>query len=83
MASDRRSGAASPELADLRGRRLVTLSESAEDRRLAVERVKVLTGGDTISARQLYGQPFTFRPSHTIVLVTNHRPRVGDDGTAI
>jgi P4 family phage/plasmid primase-like protien len=45
--------------------------------------VKVLTGGDTISARQLYGQPFTFRPSHTVLLVTNHRPRVGDEGEAV
>ena len=83
LTGTRRAGGASPELADLRGRRLVTVSESREDARLSVERVKVLTGGDPITARYLYRQPFTFQPSHTIVLQTNHRPRVRDDGHAI
>ena len=56
-----RPGAATPDVADLRGRRLVTVAETREDGRLAAERVKALTGGDPITARHLYGQPFTFR----------------------
>lgn len=78
-----RPGAATPDVADLRGRRLVTVAETREDGRLAAERVKALTGGDPIIARHLYGQPFTFQPSHTTWLLTNHRPRVDDDGDAI
>lgn len=78
-----RGSGATPDLAALRGRRLVTVSETREDARLSVERVKAITGGDAITARFLYAQPFTFRPSHTIVLQTNHRPRVPDDGLAI
>jgi putative DNA primase/helicase len=78
-----RPGAATPDVADLRGRRLVTVAETREDGRLAAERVKALTGGDPITARHLYGQPFTFQPSHTTWLLTNHRPRVDDDGDAI
>ena len=78
-----RPGAATPDVADLRGRRLVTVAETREDGRLAAERVKALTGGDPITARHLYAQPFTFQPSHTTWLLTNHRPRVDDDGDAI
>jgi len=78
-----RPGGATPEVADLRGRRLVTVAETREDGRLAAERVKALTGGDPITARHLYAQPFTFPPSHTTWLLTNHRPRVDDDGDAI
>jgi putative DNA primase/helicase len=73
----------SPEVVGLRGRRFVVVSESPEDGRLSVERVKALTGGDAITARGLYRNPVTFEPSHTIWLSTNHRPRVGDDGPAI
>jgi putative DNA primase/helicase len=83
LTSSRSSGGATPDLADLRGRRLVTVSETREDARLSIERVKAITGGDPITARYLYAQPFTFRPSHTIILQTNHRPRVADDGHAI
>jgi putative DNA primase/helicase len=78
-----RPGNATPDLADLRGRRLVTVSETREDGRLGVERVKALTGGDEITARYLYRQPFTFKPTHVVVLQTNHRPRIRDDGHAI
>lgn len=76
-------GSATPEIADLRGRRWVEVSESPEDGRLAVEKVKWITGGDMLTGRRLHSNLITFRPSHTIVLVTNHRPRVPDDGVAI
>src|SRR5690606_6184854 len=49
----------------------------------SVERVKLLTGGDDIAARRLYGNPITFRPTHTVFLATNHAPRVADAGPAI
>lgn len=78
-----RPGAASPEIADLRGRRLVTVAESREDGRLNAERVKALTGGDPVTGRHLHANPMTFLPSHTCWLQTNHKPRVDDDGDAI
>lgn len=79
----RGGGRATPELADLRGRRFVTVSETPEDGRLASERVKSITGGDPITARYLQGNPFTFEPSHTVWLGTNHKPRVPDDSEGI
>lgn len=83
MQTGRGAGQATPELAELRGRRLVTVAETPEDGRLASERVKSITGGEPINARRLYGHPFTFEPSHTIWVLTNHKPRVPDDGDAI
>lgn len=68
-------------IATLRGRRLVLSSELEDESHLAEALVKQLTGGDRLSARHLYGQRFEFDPTHTLVLVTNHLPRVsGTDG---
>jgi len=75
--------AASPAQMGLRGRRLVVVSETERDHRLAVALMKNLTGGDPITARPLYGRPVTFLPSHTALLVTNFLPKVaGDDPAA-
>ena len=75
-------GSASPELVALRGLRLVVADEPEAGARLREAHVKALTGGDRIVARPLYGDPVTFEPSHTLTLVTNHRPEVqgSDDG---
>lgn len=69
-------GGATPDLADLQGRRFVATVETGEGRRLDEALVKTLTGGDAITARRLYQAPFTFQPSHTIWLSTNHLPQV-------
>jgi putative DNA primase/helicase len=70
-------------LAMLRGRRLVVSAELEHRAVLAEAVVKVLSGGDTVSARELYGRRFNFKPTHKIVLVTNHRPRVHGTDHAI
>jgi putative DNA primase/helicase len=64
------------ERAELHGRRFVACVETEESRRLSESMVKELTGTDSITARQFYQKFFTFRPSHTVFLVTNHRPVV-------
>jgi putative DNA primase/helicase len=70
------------ELADLRGARFVTTIEAGEGRAWDEARLKWLTGGDAISARFMYGNPFTFQPSHKFWVAANHRPRVSgtDEG---
>jgi len=50
---------------------------------LAEQMVKTLTGGDTLSARELYGRRFNFNPSHKVLMVTNHRPKVSGTDHAI
>ena len=68
---------------DLLGRRLVVVSESDKDRRLAEATMKRLTGGDTIKARYMGRDFVSFTPSHTAVLVTNHLPKVSGDDEAV
>jgi putative DNA primase/helicase len=70
---------ASNDLAALADRRLVTASETNEGARLNEARVKALTGGDTLTARFLYGEFFEFKPACKLWLAVNHRPRVSDD----
>jgi len=64
------------EVADLRGARFVTTVEVGEGRAWDESRVKWLTGGDAISARFMYGNPFTFQPAHKFWIAGNHKPRV-------
>lgn len=73
---------AQPEMAELKGRRLIIASEMQEGVRLNTAMVKQLCSTDEIQACKKYKDPFHFVPSHQVVLYTNHLPRVGanDDG---
>lgn len=64
------------DLAALAGKRLVTAIETDEDRRLAEARVKMVTGGDTISCRFLRQEFFSYRPQFKVWLAMNHKPIV-------
>jgi P4 family phage/plasmid primase-like protien len=61
-------------LARLWGKRFVAANESGEYGHLDETIVKIATGGDRITARHLYQDLIEFPPTHTIFLVTNHRP---------
>ncbi|WP_459750945.1 phage/plasmid primase, P4 family [Streptomyces sennicomposti] len=76
-------GQASPELAALRGARLVTASETERYSRLAEALVKQLTGGDPVTCRALYGQPFTYVPSFLLMVAGNYRPAILSQDTGI
>ena len=69
--------------AALRGKRLAVSYETGAGATLDEATVKRLCSDDEIPARSPYGRPFVFTPTHTLVLVTNHRPVVitQDDGT--
>ena len=68
--------------ADLYGLRLAVLHESDAGRRLAEGTVKRLTGGDRLKARRMREDFWSFDPSHTFVMLTNHKPVVSgtDEG---
>ena len=57
--------------------------ELEEGRRLSVSTLKQICSTDPITVEEKYGSPETVVPSHSLVLYTNHLPRVGstDDGT--
>ena len=69
-------------VADLFGLRLALLHETDAGRRLAEGTVKRLTGGDRLKARRMREDFWHFDPSHTFVMLTNHKPVVGgtDEG---
>ncbi len=71
------------ELAALRGVRLALAAETEEGQRLDGAAVKGLVSTDRVAANPKYKEPFSFTPSHTLVLYTNFLPRVGssDRGT--
>lgn len=73
---------AQPEMAELKGKRLIIASEMQEGVRLNTSVVKQLCSTDEIQACKKYKDPFHFVPSHQVVLYTNHLPKVGanDDG---
>ncbi|MBE6482057.1 MAG: hypothetical protein E7Z94_06745 [Actinomyces ruminicola] len=83
MSARGKASNASPELIGLMGRRFVVTSETERDQPLAAALMKSLTGGDPITARPLYGNPVTFTPTHTALMVTNHLPKVAGDDAAV
>lgn len=72
-----------PEMAELKGKRLVIAAELEEGMRLNTSIVKQLCSTDEVTAEKKYKDPFNYVPTHTLVLYTNHLPKVGanDDGT--
>ena len=72
-----------PELAEAKGKRLIIAAELQEGVRLNNANVKQLCSTDEIYAEKKYKDPFSYVPSHTLVLYTNHLPKVGaiDAGT--
>ena len=78
-----KDGAHPTGVADLHGRRFVVASETREGKKLDERTVKALTGQDTITARRLYQDFFSFTPSHKIFFAVNHRPNITDDSYAM
>ena len=72
-----------PEMAEAKGKRLLIAAELDEGMRLNTSIIKQLCSTDAVFAEKKYKDPFQFIPSHTLVLYTNHLPRVGanDPGT--
>ncbi|HFR3572191.1 TPA: phage/plasmid primase, P4 family [Streptococcus suis] len=72
-----------PELAEAKGKRMLIAAELEEGMRLNTANVKQLCSTDEIYAEKKYKDPFSYTPTHTLVLYTNHLPKVGaiDKGT--
>lgn len=88
MASDKilmasHMGAHTTDLADLRGRRFVTIEETPEAGRLDVVRLKKLAGTERITARKMRQDNVSFPATHTLFVNTNYPPVVAetDEGT--
>jgi putative DNA primase/helicase len=71
------------DVAALKGARFVSAAEVEKGRRLAESKVKQLTGRDTVTARFLFGEPFSFRPAFKLWLSTNNKPVIQGTDDAI
>ncbi len=71
------------ELARLRGARLVTASETEQGKAWNEQRIKELTGGDTISARFMRQDFFEFVPVLKLCIIGNHRPTLQNVDAAL
>lgn len=78
-----KSGDVKPELARLRGARLVTTDETETSARWDEQIIKQITGGDMVSARFLYGKAFNYVPSYKLVVIGNYAPDLSGIGPAI
>jgi putative DNA primase/helicase len=64
------------EVERLRGVRVAFVHETKRGVKLNVERVKMLCGGDRITANRMHHDLIEFDPTHQLVLVSNFKPHV-------
>ena len=77
------SAAASPDIMALRDLRLAIAQETDQGRRFSTSKIQWLTGSDTMTGRYLYDKrDVEFIPTHTLILLTNHKPTVNDNDFA-
>ena len=73
----------SNDIARLNGKRFVFTSETGMGRALDEARIKILTGGDTVTVRFLYNEFFEMTPMFKLWIATNHTPRVSGADNAM
>lgn len=71
---NRQTGGANSDIARLKGARFVTTVEPNQGARINEGLLKQLTGGDTVTARHLYGREFEFEAEFKLWMATNHKP---------
>ena len=74
----RGKGGINNDIARLRGARFVATTETEEGSRFADSEIKLITGGDTITARFLHQEYFEYRPQFKLWISGNHKPTTGD-----
>jgi putative DNA primase/helicase len=77
------AGAASEDIAELRGARFVSAVETNAGQELAESLLKQITGQDRVKARRLYSHNIEFRPTFKLWLACNHKPEIGGTDHAI
>ena len=77
------SGSASPDLARLYGRRMLRVKELPEGEDLKENLVKEVTGGEMVTARDLFAGYMDFKPHFTTLMSGNGYPRIAGNDEGI
>lgn len=80
---DKRGDAATPGQHSLKGKRFVSISETDEDAVLDETALKRFTGTDSVSTRALYRKDENWKPQCVVWIVTNNKPMLSPDDTAV
>lgn len=78
--SQRVKNSATEGLMVLRGRRLAWATETNEGRSYDSSAMKDLSGGHLMTGRHNHGRQEQWRRTHTVILLTNHKPHVAGGG---
>ena len=78
-----RESAPTNDLHDLRGKRFVTTSETAEHASYDEDALKRLTGRDRVRTRELYQSNQEWTPECVLWIATNHPPKFSSDDDAV
>lgn len=71
------------DIASCVGSRLVVVHETKRGARFDSSKVKLLTGGDRLTARHMRQDFFTFVPSHTLLMLSNYKPEADATDSAL
>jgi len=83
MRGKQNQSGANPEVARLRGIRFALAAETEKGQRWSANRIKTLTGNDTIASRALYKDIIEFKSKVTIWVACNHKPEVDASDAAM
>jgi putative DNA primase/helicase len=71
------------QLARLDGMRMVVASETEAGHKWRENRIKLMTGGDLITARYMYQGSFDYQPQFKLMIIGNHAPSIANLDAAI
>lgn len=80
--NDGGAGNARPDLAKFQGAYAAFANETQKGRKFSMALVKLLTGGDSITARRLFQEEITFAATWQLILAVNDLPGFHGDDTA-
>ncbi len=68
-------------LANFRDKRVIMISEPNEKEQLQTDKIKMWTGGEPITCREMYGKEIEFQPRFKLFILCNDKPRLStNDG---
>ena len=65
------------------GTRLVVVHETKRGASFDASKIKLLTGGDKLTARFMRQDYFSFQPSHTLLMLSNYKPQADATDAAL